>query len=73
MSGLSPKPTPEGELWGWNELNNVLQSTFKRPTKGKQTFHIAVDSYQMSKEEMINELKSNGYKVTDNDNVLVVE
>lgn len=73
MPGLEPKPNPEGELWGWNDLNRALQSTFKRQTKSKQSFRIAVDSYQMSKEEMITELEANGYKVTDKGNVLVVE
>jgi len=73
MSKLDPKPTPEGKLWDWEDLNTALQYTFEKPTKGKQSMYIAVDSYEMSKGEIIQELETNNYQVTDQGNVLLVE
>lgn len=70
---LSPKPTPKGELWGWDDLNTALQRTFERPTKGRQSISIAVDSYEMNKDEIIQELERNNYQVTDQGNVLLIE
>jgi len=63
---LSPKPSGNREPeWGWDMLNNFLQDTFKRPAGEQNWSRIDTMHYKMSKEEIIAELKQQGYNVRE--------
>lgn len=61
---LSPKPDVSEPLDGWEELDHLLQTNFKKhPPKGEVS-KVTIDSndYQMSAQEIVDEAKQQGYK-----------
>ncbi|MDR4314982.1 Uncharacterised protein [Niallia circulans] len=61
MSKLDPKPE-KNRLYTWEDLNDYLQLHFKSPGSFVPT--IDVRQYSMTKEEIISEAETQGYKVS---------
>lgn len=62
--GLSPKPTSQKPLKGWNELDSMLQASFKIAKKnGQPSATINSDEYSMSTQEIVDEAVKQGYTV----------
>ncbi len=64
---LDPRPENYNALpkRTWKDLNNSLQFYFKKGHHDKPYFIMNVNDYEMSKEEIIKEAESKGYKVTE--------
>ena len=72
--GLSPKPVNNTPLKTWEDLDKSLQSSFNFPSKDGHRFSIVHPNwYEMSKQEIIDEGRKQGYKVTDNGDTLKFE
>ncbi|HEL1610785.1 hypothetical protein HPA07_05750 [Streptococcus suis] len=70
MGKLSPRPNNKRPKYSWNELDRYLQDVLSNPTKDSVTINLS--SYELSKDEIIAELKSAGYSVEDpNDGFLI--
>jgi hypothetical protein len=72
MSKLDPKPNRKNLSYSWDELNHFLQSYFS----AQENDYVLIDvrNYIMPKEEIVNELKQNGYEVSErNEHQLKVE
>lgn len=65
--GLDPRPENYQPLpkRTWEDLNRSLQFYFKKGHFDKPYFIAYVHDYEMSKEEIIKEAESKGYKVTE--------
>lgn len=73
MSKLDPKPTTQNPLLGWDDLNRRLQASFMIANKKEApSLTIDVSEFEMSKEEIIAEVQSQGYKVSDSGNDYLV-
>ncbi|GEM_PF-5048195 len=71
--GLTPKPSNNGPLQTWKDLDRYLLDTFSKGNKdGNYTF-VHPDLYEMSEQEIIAEGKKQGYTVTKIDNFLKFE
>lgn len=67
--GLGPKPTSQGPLRTWEDLDRELQSQFKLAKKSGNHFTwIDPDVYEMSEQEIFDEGERQGYKVTRHEN-----
>lgn len=75
MSKLDPKPTSQRPLKTWEDLNSYLQIGFSRADKdGPQPIFVEHSRYEPSKEEIIEEGRKQGYKVSeDSDSFLKFE
>lgn len=64
---LDPKPKEYNQLpkRTWEDLNRSLQFYFREGRFEKPYFALSVNDYEMSKEEIIKEAESKGYKVTE--------
>lgn len=64
---LDPRPENYQRLpkRNWEDLNRSLQFYFKKGRFDKPFFIVNVNEYEMTKEEIIKEAESKGYKVTD--------
>ncbi len=72
--GLTPKPNIKQPLKTWEDLDRSLQSSFTFPRKEDSPFSfVNPDWYEMSKQEIIDEGRKQGYKVTESGNQLKFE
>lgn len=72
--GLSPKPNIKKPLKTWEDLDSYLQSSFTFPGKeGSHVSYVDPNWYEMSKQEIIDEGRKQGYKVTESGNELKFE
>jgi len=64
MSKLDPKPNRKNKNYSWQDLNHFLQYYFSEIDNDDYVL-IDLQDYSMPKEEIINELKQNGYEVSE--------
>lgn len=68
MSKLEPRPINREPRYSWDDLNIMLQNTFSDPSK--ESLLIDLRQFKISKEDIIPEAESQGYKVTEEDHYL---
>lgn len=66
MDKLSPKPSHKKLSKGWEDLNDLLLANFEN--FNAQSATISLEDYAISKDEIISEATSKGYKVIDDNN-----
>ena len=74
MGKLTPKPTEKDPLYSWKTLDTWLQNSFKSNSNTPRSISIQINEFEMSVDEMIEEGKKAGYKVSQIDeNTLIFE
>ncbi|MBP1971568.1 hypothetical protein J2Z83_003719 [Virgibacillus natechei] len=69
---LDPKPEKyEVKKKTWEDLNNSLNFYFTKGQFDRPYFIVNFNEYEMSKEEIIEEAETKGYKVTEHKNDLL--
>jgi hypothetical protein len=63
LAKLDPRPITPPAKYSWDTLNNTLQAGFKTP--GKKSVVIDLRNYDLTKEEIVTEAESQGYKVSE--------